>query len=138
MAKMTVAASHCGTRRRQRAFPEKEQTEHHQRNVDENVGQQQDVQNAARILAKHLDELLEGRMLFLEPAELMRLEGKERGLKSGKKRGTKNQKRDDQQEKREAERRHPSPRPRLRHRVPSEEPKRARLPIISAALKLSS
>ncbi len=96
------------------------------------------AQNATRIISKHLDELREGRVVLVQAAKLMRFKGKERGLKSGKKRGTNNQKRDTSEEEREAERRHPSPRPRLRHRVPSEKPKRARLPIIPAALRLSS
>ena len=74
--------------RSQRAFPDEEETEDDERNVHERVGEQENVEHAARIVAENLDELLERRMLFLEPPELMGLEGKERGLESGEKRRT--------------------------------------------------
>ena len=87
---------------RERAFPEQEETEDDQRNVHERVGEQENAQNASRIIAKNLDELFERRVFFLEPPKLMRLEGEERGLESGKKRGPKDQNRDRKEEKRKA------------------------------------
>src|SRR5476651_1596315 len=66
--------------RRERAFPEQEETEDDKRNVHERIAEEENVEYAPRIFAKDLDELFERRMLFLEPPELMGLEGEERGL----------------------------------------------------------
>ena len=64
--------------------------------------EQEDVEDAARILAKDADEFLERRMFLLEPPELMGLEGEERGLQSGEKRRPEDQDRDDEKEKDES------------------------------------
>ena len=67
-------------------------------------------------------------MLVLQPPQLMRLEGEERGLQSGKKRGAEDKRRDDQKEEDETSRRHSAPRPRLRECRRKFE--RAGLPLI--------
>jgi hypothetical protein len=69
----------------ERALPDEEKTKDDERNIDERIPEQENVEDASRILAKDLDELLERRVLFLEPPELMRLERKKCGLQSGKK-----------------------------------------------------
>jgi hypothetical protein len=75
-------------------------------------------------------------MMIFQPAQLMRLEREKRGLQSGKKHGAQNQHRDTEKEKSQDSCRHFSPRRRLRNRLPSEKLQRARLPIISATLKV--
>ncbi len=75
-------------------------------------------------------------MLFLEPAQLMGLEGEERGLESGEKCRPEDQDRDGKKEKGKGRQRHFSLRRRSCNRSPSRRLKRARLPIIAGAPKL--
>src|SRR5438874_7820239 len=76
-------------RRAARARAEK--TKNDQRYFDQAVAEQQYVQNAARFIAKKLDEIGKRGMIFLQSAQLMRPERKKRRLQSRKKRGHKNQ-----------------------------------------------
>src|SRR5205807_8788862 len=87
-----------GNARGQRPLPDKEEAEDNDGNARENVAEKEDVEHAARVLPKHADEFLQRWVFFLEPAELMRLECKKRGLESGQKRRPKNEERDEKTE----------------------------------------
>ncbi len=125
-----------GNARGERSFPDQEKTEHDQGNVDERIREQENVEDTPRVVAEDPDELLQGRMLFLEPAQLMGLEGEERGFEAGEKSGPEDQERDGKEKKGKGRQRHFSLRRRSCNRSPSRRLKRARLPIIAGATKL--
>ncbi len=101
------------------------------------VAQQEDVEDAARVVAEGLDEMLERWMMILEAAELVRLEREERRLQSGEKRGEKDEPSDDRQQNDERGRGHPAARRRSRPQFPRGKFKRAGLPLISDGSKLT-
>ncbi len=133
---MTVAASHCGTRAASGPSQIRKRQSTIEGNVDQRIREQEDVEDAPRVVAENPDELLQGGMLFLEPAQLMGLEGEERGLESGEESGPEDQERDGKEEKGKSRQRHFSLRRRSCNRSPSRRLKRARLPIIAGATKL--
>ena len=119
-----------------RTFPEQKQAQDDQRHVHDGVAQEQDVEDAPRIIAEGLNEILQRGMLILEPTKLVRLEREERRLQPGEKRGEKNESRDNRQENDEAGRGHSAPRRRSRPQSRGGKIKRAGLPLISDGSKL--
>src|SRR2546430_5761883 len=122
--------------RGQRCFPDQEETEDVDRDVRENVAEQENVENPARARAKDADEFFERWMLLLEAAELMGLEREERGLEPGKKRRPKDEDGDEKKKNGDGQRRHGRLRRRRRSDRSSRRLKRRRLPIIAGAVKL--
>src|SRR5947207_9669339 len=120
---------------RKRPFPDEKEAENNQRNVYHHIRKQENVENAARIVAESLDEMFQGWMRFLELAQLMGLEGKERGFEPGKKRRPENQDGDGEEAKDKGRQRHFSLRRRWCNRSSSRKVKLARLPIIAGAIK---
>ena len=127
---MTVVASQAGT------LPDEKKAEDHDRNVCKDVAEKEDIEDAPRILAKDVDEVLERRIFFLQLPELMGLEREQRGFEPREKRGPEDQDRDGKEEKSKSRQRHFSLRRRGCNRSPSGKVKRARLPIIAGATKL--
>ena len=68
----------------ERITPEHEQAQDHERDFDQTVPQQEDIENATRIIAERLNEFGQARMITLQAAQLMRLQGKKGGLQAGK------------------------------------------------------
>ena len=58
----------------ERSFPEKKQTQHNERDVDEGIAEQEHVQDTAGIFAEKIDERAESGMMFLQAANLVRFE----------------------------------------------------------------
>ena len=122
MAKIAIAASQCGSCAAASGPSQRtNETEDDERHVDEHVAEQEDVEDAPRVIAKDLDEVLQRRMLVLEAAQLVRLEREERGLQSGEERGAEDENRDDQDEEDETAERHSALRRRLCEHSPSRE-----------------
>ena len=111
---MTVAAAQSGTCGREPPFPKEEKREHHERHVHERVAEQDHVQDAARVVAEDVDEILQRRVVFLEAAKLMRLQCEERGLQPGEKRRAEGQRAAEHEQEDETPVCHSGPRQRAR------------------------
>ena len=103
--------------------------------VNEHVAEEQDIEDAARMIAEGLDEVLQRRMLVLETAELVRFEREQRGLQAGEESGSEDQCADEQQEQSEEESGHSAPWSRVVYSC-GRNSTRAGLPLISAATRL--
>ena len=123
-------------RRGERAFPEHDEAEDDERDIDDRVAEQEHVEDAARVIAKRLDEVLQRRMSVLEPSKLVRLERKQRRLQAREQRRETGERRDDREEQNETADCHSAARRRSRAHLPRGKFKRAGLPLILDGSKL--
>ena len=107
-----------------------------ERHIDERVTEQEDVEDAARILAEDAQEISQRRVLRLQALNLVPFQGEQRRLQAGEKRRAGNQENDRAKKKREPDCRHPSPAA-VRTSALRGKTMGARLPVISAEPKLS-
>jgi len=120
----------------ERSFPDEHQAEDDQRHIDQRVAQQQNIEDAPRIIAKSAQEIAERSVLFFEPLDLMALEREQRRLQTRKKRRAENEKDDRAKENAKTDRRHPSVAA-VRGTALLRKRMRAGLPVISAETRLS-
>src|SRR4029077_723128 len=93
----------------ERTFPNENKTKYDQWHVDHRVAEQEDVEHAARVVAKGSEEICEGRVLLLQALNLVAFQREERRLQTGKKGRAVDQENDRGKEKRESDCRHPLP-----------------------------
>jgi hypothetical protein len=84
--------------RGQGSRPDENEAKDDERHVGEDVAEQEDVQDAPRVLAEDVNEFLQRRMFLLQLPELMRLEREERGFEAREERRPDDQDRDEKKE----------------------------------------
>jgi hypothetical protein len=69
----------------ERPLPDEDEAKNDERDIDEGVAKEENVQDAARIIAEGAQEIAERGILRLEALDLVALEREEGGLEAGKK-----------------------------------------------------